>query len=292
MKWFVEGKWGAKSLVALYLSVLSGLVLALQYDLSVPFYSTGTLELVVPFGAFWRSLHFYSSQFFFFLLLAHLAAVLIARYFYQIDRVDLPHKALVKTTGNDGERWLKLVLSVPVALLLLFSGYILRADATGASAGIIAENIIVSIPLFGTWFNSILFNISSSGMKVVYANHLIGLGVFWGYLVWEHLRKYRVSWQNNGLLVIIVLVISMVWVAPIEPFSPGEFHISGPWFFVGLQEMLRIIQPIWAGVVFPGLALVLLYQVVRGHQYTSIAFMGGVLWCLVYFVFTVIGLFR
>ena len=84
MKWFVEGKWGARSLVSLYLSVLSGLILALQYDSSAPFYSTGTLELVVPFGAFWRSLHFFSSQFFFLLLLIHLMAILTARYFYQI----------------------------------------------------------------------------------------------------------------------------------------------------------------------------------------------------------------
>ncbi|MEN8134178.1 MAG: cytochrome b N-terminal domain-containing protein [Thermodesulfobacteriota bacterium] len=292
MKWFVEGKWGAKSLVALYLSVLSGLVLALQYDLSVPFYSTGTLELIVPFGAFWRSLHFFSSQFFFLLLLVHLAAVLTARYFYQVDKAVLSSKTPVKNTGKDGERWLKLVLSVPVALLLLFTGYILRADATGASAGIIAENIIVSIPLVGNWLNSVLFNISSSGMKVVYANHLIGLGVFWGYLVWEHLRKYRVSWRNNGLVVMLVLVVSLIWVAPIEPFSPGVFHISGPWFFIGLQEMLRIVQPVWAGIIFPGLALLLLYQVVRGRQYTSIAFMGGVLWCVIYLVFTFVGLFR
>lgn len=292
MKWFVEAKWGTKCLVTLYLSVLSGLVLALQYDLSVPFYSTGTMELVIPFGAFWRSLHFFSSQLFFLLLLVHLAAVLISRYFYLAGKADLPTQAFVVNPGYDGERWLKLVLSVPVALLLLFTGYILRADATGASAGIIAENIIISIPLFGKLLNAILFNISGSGMKVVYVNHLIGLGVLWGYLVWEHLRKYRVSWQNNGLLVILVLAVSMIWTAPIEPFSPGEFHISGPWFFIGLQEMLRIIQPVWAGVVFPGLALVLLYKVVRGRQYTSIAFMSGGLWCLVYLVFTILGLLR
>lgn len=292
MKWFVEGKWGARSLVSLYLSVLSGLILALQYDSSAPFYSTGTLELVVPFGAFWRSLHFFSSQFFFLLLLIHLAAILTARYFYQTGLGALSAQSLIADSVKSNERWLKLVLSVPVALLLLFTGYILRADATGASAGIIAENIVVSIPLLGDWLNAVLFDIYDSGMQVVYANHLIGLGVLWGYLVWEHLRKYRVSWQNHGLLVIMVLAISLIWVAPIEPFAPGEFHISGPWFFIGLQEMLRIIQPIWAGIVFPGLAMVLLYKVVRGHQYTSLAFRGGMLWCVIYVVFTCVGLLR
>lgn len=282
MKWFIEENWGAKSLVALYFSVLSGLVLALQYDLSAPFYSVGTLELVIPFGTFWRALHFFSSQAFFFLLLIHLLAILADRYFYQPTR----------SSNADDDRWFKLVLSVPVALLLLFTGYILRADATGESAGIIAENIIVSIPGVGTWLNSVLFNISGSGMKVVYANHLIGLGVFWGYLVWDHLRRYRISWRNNVFVSISVLVVSMIWIAPIEPFLPGKFHIKGPWFFIGLQEMLRFIQPLWAGVVFPCLGLFLLYKVVVGHKYTSLSFIGWLLWCAIYSVFTFVGLLR
>ena len=61
-------RWGGHSLAALYVSVLSGVVLAWQYDLSEPYYSSGTLELVTPFGSFWRSCHFYSSQAFFLLL--------------------------------------------------------------------------------------------------------------------------------------------------------------------------------------------------------------------------------
>jgi ubiquinol-cytochrome c reductase cytochrome b subunit len=278
MKWFTEEKWGAKSMVALYLSVLSGLVLALQYDPAVPFYSTGAIELIVPFGSFWRSLHFFSSQFFFILLLLHLAAIVAARYFYPAD--------------NRGERWLKLVLSVPVALLLLFTGYILRADVTGASAGIIAENITAAIPGFGARLNSVLFNISHSGMKVVYANHLIGLGVLWGYLVWEHLRRYRVSWRNNGLTILAVLVVSLIWQAPIEPFALGQFHISGPWFFIGLQEMLRIIPSIWAGVIFPFLGVMLLYQVIVGGWPARVALLSGGGWCFIYALFTFFGLLR
>jgi ubiquinol-cytochrome c reductase cytochrome b subunit len=292
MKWFTEGKWGAKSMVALYLSVLSGLVLALQYDLSVPFYSTGVIELIVPFGAFWRALHFFSSQFFVILLLLHLAAIVVARYFYPSTRPALLRRATDKTADSSGERWLKLVLSVPVALLLLFTGYILRADATGESAGTIAEHITAAIPLLGTSLNSVLFNIAHSGMKVVYANHLIGLGVLWGYLVWEHLRRYRVSWRHNGLTILAVLVVSLIWKAPIEPFALGQFHISGPWFFIGLQEMLRIIPSIWAGVIFPFLGVMLLYQVVVGCWSARVALLSGGGWGVIYAIFTLIGLLR
>ncbi len=286
--WLLKIKWGANSMVALYLSVISGLVLALKFDPAEPFYSTGILELVVPFGAFWRSLHFFSSQIFFLLLIVHVVAILVER---SCDPEPADEADISATRQKD--RWLKLVLSLPVALLLLFTGYILRADATGESAGIIAENIILAIPLLGNWLNSFLFNISAAGMKVVHANHLIGLGVLWGYLVWDHLRKYRVSWRDNGLTVIVTLGISLVLTAPLETFAPGGFHIRGPWFFIGLQELLRFIQPFWAGIVFPGLGLVLLYLVVKDDDFRKgPALKGGIVWCVIITVATIIGLLR
>jgi ubiquinol-cytochrome c reductase cytochrome b subunit len=287
--WLLKIKWGANSMVALYLSVISGLVLALKFDPTEPFFSTGILELVVPFGAFWRSLHFFSSQIFFLLLIVHVVAILVERS----GDPETAGGADAPVTPEKDDRWLKLVLSLPVALLLLFTGYILRADATGESAGIIAENIILAIPVLGSWFNSFLFNISGAGMKVVHANHLIGLGVLWGYLVWDHLRKYRVSWRDNGLTVIVTLGISLLLKAPLETFSPGEFHISGPWFFIGLQELLRFIQPFWAGVVFPGLGLALLYLVVKDEDFRrGPALKGGIVWGIIITVATIIGLLR
>ena len=276
-------------MVALYLSVISGLVLALQFDQAEPFYSTTTLELVVPFGVFWRSLHYFSSQIFFLLLIVHLVAILIER---RSGKETQPGRETSSIPSKD-DRWLKLVLSLPVSILLLFTGYILRGDSTGESAGIIAENIILSIPILGSWLNSFLFNISGSGMKVVYANHLVGMGVLWGYLVWDHLRKYRVSWRDNGLTVILTLAISLLIKAPLETFTPGEFHVSGPWFFVGLQELLRFIQPFWAGIVFPSLGLALLYLVVKDEDCKSGPVLkGGLAWFTIYTIATIIGLLR
>ncbi|RUM48028.1 MAG: hypothetical protein DSY80_00300 [Desulfocapsa sp.] len=101
-------RWGGHTLVCLYISVLSGIVLALQYNAHDPFYSTATIELVVPFGSFWRGLHYYSSQAFFLLLLCHLAAILWKND-YSFKRT----------------AWLRLTASVPVALLLLFTVLIL-----------------------------------------------------------------------------------------------------------------------------------------------------------------------
>jgi len=110
--------WGGHALVSLYISVLSGIVIGLQYSAHEPFYSTATIELVVPFGSFWRALHYYSSQAFFLLLLCHLSAILWKND-YSYSR----------------SAWIRLTASVPVGLLLLFTGYVLRGDATGEAAG-------------------------------------------------------------------------------------------------------------------------------------------------------------
>ena len=243
----VDGRWGTSSMVALYLSLLSGVAVSLQYDPGHPYYSASSLDILAPFGAFWRSLHFYASQVFFLLLAIHFLAVIVGRTYEAMSF----------------RRWLPLVLSMVVALLLLFTGYILRGDATGSSAGMIAENILLSVPLVGGIFDSLLLSLMDEGMKRVYANHLVGLGLLWVVLSWDHLRRYRVSWRQHPLLVLALIGFSALVSAPIDPEHLGVFHINGPWFFLGLQELLRYIHPFWAGVAWPSTFLVALVFIHR-----------------------------
>jgi ubiquinol-cytochrome c reductase cytochrome b subunit len=274
-RFLLETKWGAMSLVALYVSILSGVVLALQYDEAHPFYSATSLDLLIPFGIFWRSLHFYSSQIFFLLSAVHLVAVLYG----PSDRLSL-------------QKWIWLIASMPVGLLLLFTGYVLRGDATGESAGLIAENICLSIPVIGSMLNSLLFAITEEGMKRVYANHIIGLVVLWLVFAWDHLRRYRVAVEEHGWFVLGIFAFSLIFQAPMEPMQMGVFHISGPWFFLGLQELLRYLQPFVAGVMVPLLFLVSLAFLQTNRQWgrRSRLFAGG--WLILYGGITLVALGR
>jgi ubiquinol-cytochrome c reductase cytochrome b subunit len=244
-----ELNWGEKSLVSLYCSIGSGVILSLQYEPSTPFYSINAIQTLIPYGSFWRSFHFYSSQLFFLLLLLHLLAV-------------IPDKFRKLSPG----RWVMLAASLPVVILLLFTGYVLRADATGESAGIIAENLVLTVPVFDNWLNSLLFSIQGDGMKRVYANHLINLGVLWTILCWDHVRRYRVKLQGHGLLLCGLIAFCLLVPAPMEPYRFGLLHISGPWFFLGVQEMLRSIDPFVAGVVFPLTPLLALFLLNRKEE--------------------------
>ncbi|MDD3814300.1 MAG: cytochrome b N-terminal domain-containing protein [Desulfocapsaceae bacterium] len=267
-------RWGEWSLVTLFISVLSGILVAFQYDPATPFYSVGSLDLLVPFGDYFRSLHFYSSQLFFLLTLIHLWAIFEPAATYSRTQ------------------WIRLTATLPVALLLLFTGYVLRADSTGASAGLIAENIITAIPGVGTTLNDLLFSITDDGMKRVYVNHVIGFGIVWGVLAWEHLRKYRTSFRDHPLLTAIILLCCLLATAPFDPERLGVFHINGPWFFLGLQELLRSVPPLLAGVIFPSTLLFALFFLQRHNRYYPqiITFIVG--WLGIYTLLSAIALCR
>ncbi len=277
----LEIRWGEKSLLLLFLSVLSGIVLSLQYDYTAAYYSVNTIDLVMPYGAFCRSLHFYSSQLFFLFALAHLAVIIYQRGY---EKLGMYH-------------WVLLVLTVPVTLLLLFTGYVLRGDGTGESAGFIAESISLSLPVAGEWVNDLLFAIRDNGLKRVYVNHLIGLGVVWGILSWDHVRRYKVSWIEHGWFLVLVFMFCIAVPAPMEPYEAGATLITGPWFFIGMQEALRYAQPFWAGIFFPLTALMAFIFIQRSGTSGSRREHGMVIgyisaWLLLYTALTFFGYFR
>ncbi len=272
---FTQARWGGRSLICLYISILSGIILALQYNPADPFYSTATLELIVPYGSFWRSLHYYSSQAFFFLLLCHLSAVIANR-----------------EPGFGRIAWIRLTALVPIAVLLLFTGYVLRGDATGAAAGVIAEHIALSIPGIGKSLNTLLFDISANNILKVYANHLIGLMTLGCLCLWSHLRIYRSSFRRHVPLTLAVFAGSILLTAPMEPDRIGLTHIAGPWFFLGLQELLRYFPPLWAGVLVPASLVIALFFLPRQGRQRKLVLLFMVFWLIGYAVLSGVGYSR
>ncbi len=271
---FKEIRWGEYSLLALYISVLSGVVVALQYDPATPLYSISTIDMLVPFGAYFRSLHFYSSQFFFLFCICHVIGI------------------FSQSQNYSRNQWILLIATLPVTLLILFTGYILRGDSTGFSAGMIAESILLDMPYIGQSMNNLLFSISDNGMKRIYVNHIVGFGLLWGWLAWGHVKKYKVSLDRHILLSIGIFLFSLFIAAPFEPDHLGVTHISGPWFFIGLQELLRYLPPMLAGIVFPLtllVALALLQKNTSGFRCILFFILG---WFLFYVLLTGIGLSR
>ena len=270
---FAAVRWGDWSLISLYISLISGIVVGIHYSPAEPFYSTSALDILVPYGTFFRSLHFYSSQFFFLFGVAHFLAV------------------FNKSQNFNNKAYVVLLLCLPCMLMLLFTGYVLRADATGYSAGMIAEHILESIPLIGSGLNNILFSISTHGMDRVYLHHVISFDLLFLFLAWDHLRRYRVFLTDHLLFISVLLLFSLIVAAPIDPDQLGLRYITGPWFFLGLQELLRYISPFVAGVLVP-ISLVLALIFLRdGHRYFRPLLIFICSWLGIYLVLTLVALY-
>jgi ubiquinol-cytochrome c reductase cytochrome b subunit len=267
-------KWGAWSLVCLCLSLVSGILVALHYAPAAPYYSTTAIDLLVPFGQYFRSLHFYSSQLFLLLTIVHLLI------------------AFPGTDSYTSTQWGRLVVALPIMLLLLFTGYVLRSDSTGSSAGFIAESILMTIPLVGAALNNMLFSITEHGMQRVYVTHIITLDLIWLALAWEHLRRYRIRFSDYLPLAGVACLFSVFIAAPLDPEHLGVTYISGPWFFLGLQELLRYLPPSIAGFIFPAIFILALFFMQKRYPFFIQILLLLAIWLFFYLILTLMALYR
>ncbi|MDR0477820.1 MAG: cytochrome b N-terminal domain-containing protein [Desulfobulbaceae bacterium] len=267
--------WGAMALISLYVSVASGIIVALQYQPGNAYQSVVMLDQLVAHGAFVRSLHFYASQAFFLLLIAHFLAT--TPRFVEMDRAE----------------YLRLTTVLPVTILLLFTGYVLRADNTGASAGRIAESIILAIPFIGKSCNSLFMAISSHGLGRIFLHHLVTLNVLLLLLAWRHLHRYRVGTGDYLWLAALLAMFSAFVPAPLDPDRLGTVSITGPWFFLGIQEALRYLPTLVAGIGLPAgffIALAFLPQYPRAVS--RFVFCWLAVWLAIYGALSLVAVWR
>ncbi len=262
----------------LLLSILSGFVVAYQYEPATPFVSVVAIDAILPFGFFWRSLHFWTSQAFVVLLFLH---VLDAGK--EVGRgLSLPRMKW---------HWMLISFSAPVAIYDLFSGYVLRYDATGRAAGAVAEHLFLKIPVAGRLLDKVLMNISGDGLNRLYAVHILAGFFCWLMGTWYHTKRVRISYGAFSLALSAGVICCFLVRAPIDLPSAHAHLIKGPWFFLGIQELLRYFAPLLAGVVFPAIpiAVLLLFPWIRNSRSLYLVIL---LWTFAYSGVSLISLLR
>lgn len=236
---------GEITTATLLISILSGFVLAYQYEVASPFISTTAIETIIPFGAFWRSMHFWSSQAFFILLLLHV---------WQCT--DSMQRFCRTLSGR--VHWTIASLTVPLALYALFSGYVLRFDGTGQAAGSIAEHLFIDVPLAGLTMNRFFMAVSSEGLNRVYTVHILFSALCWGIGTWYHTRRVVMGRNIFFYSLLIAFLAGAALDAPIDLPAQNLHLIKGPWFFLSIQELLHYMSPMAAGIIFPIIPLAIL----------------------------------
>jgi len=235
-------KMGALTVSALFWALLSGVIVAYQYEVFQPFVSTVAMNTLLPFGEFFRSLHYWSAQVF-----------LVSLLWHTWERLGDAASYAQRLT-----RWAVLSGTVAMGVLALFTGYVLKWDATGRAAGHIAENLLLSIPGLGAPLNRFLVAISEDGLMRVYAAH-IGLSLaLWWLGTWFHTKRVGFTYKDGLVVLFMCFLLSVFVQAPLEQGSLEPAIIKGPWFFLGVQELLKYLPPFWAGIVLPSIPILCL----------------------------------
>jgi quinol-cytochrome oxidoreductase complex cytochrome b subunit len=229
---------GELAIAALLVSIGSGFIVAYHYDVADPFTSSVAIEAILPFGAFWRALHFWASQAFLLFLIIHA---------WQ-STSDLPK---ISKWASGRRQWLVLTLTLPIAIITIFTGYVLRYDGTGQAAGRIAEHLLLKVPVVGGGLDRFLMAITDEGLTRVYVIHILFTAVLWWLSTWYHTRRVILGHGVFLSLLIVSTAMAILFHAPIDLPNKNVSLIQGPWFFLGIQELLRHLPPFEAGILYP-----------------------------------------
>jgi quinol-cytochrome oxidoreductase complex cytochrome b subunit len=266
--------------LAVFLSLILGItgILEIFYYIPTPgeaALSIQTLTFLVPYGGLVRNLHYWAAQFLVIISLVHLLRVIFTGAY-------LPPRRFNYLLG--------MGLFV-LAVLLDFTGYVLRWDEGIHWALVTGTNLIETIPVLGIGLYASLVGGSQPGPATLirfYGWHIFGLTIVAVILVAWHIFRVR---RDGGIAVppplqrvtqvrisrfelvrrevLAMLLASMALLllsvfapaplaAPIAAASPLPETARAPWFFLWVQELLKLGSPFLWGVVVPLAVLTLL----------------------------------
>jgi quinol-cytochrome oxidoreductase complex cytochrome b subunit len=233
--------------------------------------SVQTLITLVPYGSLVRNLHYWAAQFLVIIITIHLLRVVLTGAY-------APPRRLNFLIG----------LALLVLILLLdFTGYVLRWDEGIRWALVVGANLLKTIPGIGAGLYKFVVGGSAPGLATLtrfYTWHIFGLTVGVAALVIWHIFRTR---RDGGIAAsrpcrayitrfdllrrevlamvvagIVLLLFSALIPAPIDQPISTQTPLGGdsraPWFFLWIQQLLKLGSPFVWGVLIPVLVVVVL----------------------------------
>lgn len=260
------------------LAVLFSIVLVITGILEMFFYiptpeqagpSIQVITFLVPFGSLIRGIHFWAAQALVVIAVIHLLRVIFTGAYIRPRRFNF-----------------LLGLALLVLILFLdFTGYVLRWDEGIRWALMVGTNLLKTIPVIGQQVYGFVIGGEQPGLATLirfYAWHIFGLTFIMAIILIWHLFRVR---RDGGIsapppelrtdnrritrnelvrrevLVLIIAMFLLILVAVLvpPPLAPpiqnaGSMPLSdvnAPWFFMWVQQLLRLGDAFWLGVAVP-----------------------------------------
>ncbi len=230
--------WVTQALIII--AIVSGFPLIFFYYPNNAFESIQRITNVIPYGLFFRKLHYFSSE---------LALILI--FFHTVYELTISKKPK--------ERYNFIFASVAffLILLLLYTGYVLKADQAGRAAALVGENILRDSHLLKYISNLVIDE------KLFYWRfflwHIIFLPLLLVIFIYVHAKKIVPHITFLSIALGATLIVLYILNLPQDiPFSTLTHHLKGPWFFQGIENILKLNYPVDLSIIlglFPFLIL-------------------------------------
>ena len=146
---------GGVATSALLICTVSGIFLAVPYDVRNPLDSISIILLNNPAASLIRNVHFWSAQIFLVFFLLHIIDHLVQ------NNESKPSKSI----------WFRLTFSVPVVLFVMISGFILKGDADAFSAFRILSSLFEKLPFIGNLLKDTFLG-DENNPGLMYVHHI------------------------------------------------------------------------------------------------------------------------
>jgi len=271
--------WGEISLSALLIGLFSGLLLIPFFNSpQAPFEALTRLISSGFFGRWLHRVHDLSGDIFLITMTLHLLEYIDKKSYREY---------LFKP-------WILLVLLGVSGLWLVFSGFLSQGSLESESAVRIWFGILSELPWIGRTLIQLLFGSDGRSVifPVIYQHHAVSLTILTLLLTFLHIQRLKAERYTFYYTLSVITILSLLLPPDIgRPLNSPAFHISGPWYFSGLQEML-IWLPVWlTGFVFPLAAILLLMLLQRYRNFEKIWLVLLTVLAVFYLAETIIGLF-
>ncbi|MDP1901533.1 MAG: hypothetical protein Q8K96_13925 [Rubrivivax sp.] len=237
---------GDAALAAFVLCAVSGVFLLPAFDAREPVRSIAEWLLANPGAVYLRNLHYWTAQ-----------AFLVLTVLHGWDHLRLAtEKRLARGV------WTRLVLSLPVVAFLMLSGFLLRGDTDAQQARRILEQVVTLLPLIGPGLAAFLFGAEEGLLQVIFLQHAATTTIIVWLVIFEHARRL---WGGLRALAVTALATGLLALLVSPGLHDGSHPVvKGPWYFLGLQELLHWTPWPLAVVGGAALALLFLWAIARG----------------------------
>jgi hypothetical protein len=211
---------GDLATAAFVVAAASGVVVAVPYEPADAYGSIAALLLANPAATFFRNAHYWAGQ---------LCLVLSLLHVWDHLRANTEGRV---TTGV----WLRLAISLPLLVFIMLSGFMLRGDPEGRQALRILTEATAQVPVAGPLLATFVFG-AAEHLDLTYVQHAATATILVWLFVIEHAR--RVWPRVPAFLAVTVLTGALSLVLTPGLHDGLDPVLKGPWYFLGLQELLH-----------------------------------------------------